>query len=154
MTEDEMVGWHHQLNEPELEQVLGNSEGQGSLASCGPWGCKEADTTKRLKNNNNTCINLLAKADAPEDSSLIPESRRPPEEEIATHSSILAWEISWTEKPGRLQSTGLQRVRHDLATKTLPPPPFPLNPTPGNHHCPLCFYEFDFFFFFSDSISE
>ena len=35
------------------------------------------------------------------------------EEEMATHSSILAWEIPWTEEPGRLQSTGSQRVRHD-----------------------------------------
>ena len=39
------------------------------------------------------------------------------EKEIATHSSVLAWEILWTEKPGRLQSTGSQRVRQDLATK-------------------------------------
>ena len=39
------------------------------------------------------------------------------ETEIATHSSILAWEIAWTEGPGRLQSTGSQRVRHDLATQ-------------------------------------
>ena len=37
---------------------------------------------------------------------------------MATHSSILAWEIPWTEEPGGLQSTRLQRVRHDLATKT------------------------------------
>ena len=37
---------------------------------------------------------------------------------MATHSSILAWEIPWTEEPGGIQSTGLQRVRHDLATKT------------------------------------
>ena len=36
---------------------------------------------------------------------------------VATHSSILAWEISWTEEPGGLQSMGLHRVRHDLATK-------------------------------------
>ena len=36
---------------------------------------------------------------------------------MATHSSILAWEIPWTEEPGRLQSMGLQRVRHDLASK-------------------------------------
>ena len=36
---------------------------------------------------------------------------------IATHSSILAWEILWTEEPGRLQSAGLQRVGHDLATE-------------------------------------
>ena len=39
----------------------------------------------------------------------------PLEEGMATHSSILAWRISWTEEPGRLQSTGSQRVRHDLA---------------------------------------
>jgi len=38
------------------------------------------------------------------------------EKEMATHSNILAWEISWTEEPGRLQSMGLQRVRHDWAT--------------------------------------
>jgi len=37
----------------------------------------------------------------------------PPERGMATHSSILAWKIRWTEEPGRLQSTGSQRVRHD-----------------------------------------
>ena len=37
----------------------------------------------------------------------------PLEEEMATHSSILAWKIPWTEEPGRLQSRGLQGVRHD-----------------------------------------
>ena len=37
----------------------------------------------------------------------------PLEKEMATHSSILAWKISWTEKPGGLQSMGLQRVGHD-----------------------------------------
>ena len=41
----------------------------------------------------------------------------PLEEEMATHSSILAWEIPWTKEPGRLQSKGLQRLKHDLATK-------------------------------------
>ena len=39
------------------------------------------------------------------------------EKEMTTHSSILAWEIPGTEKPGGLESTGLQRVEHDLATK-------------------------------------
>ena len=39
------------------------------------------------------------------------------EEEMATHSSILVWEVPWTEEPGRLQSMGLHRVRHDLVTK-------------------------------------
>ena len=50
---------------------------------------------------------------------MIPKSERslgredPLEEEMATHSSILAWEISWTEESGRLQSMGSQKVRHD-----------------------------------------
>ena len=37
---------------------------------------------------------------------------------MATHSSILVWEIPWTEEPGRLQSMGLRRVRHALVSKT------------------------------------
>ena len=41
----------------------------------------------------------------------------PPEKGMATHSSILAWIIPCTEEPGRLQSMGLQRVRHDGVTK-------------------------------------
>ena len=43
-TEDEVVGWHHQLTGHEFEQALGDSEGQGSLVYCSPWGCKESDT--------------------------------------------------------------------------------------------------------------
>ena len=45
MTEDEMVGWHHQLNGHESEQTPGDSEWQGSLACCSPGGHKESDTT-------------------------------------------------------------------------------------------------------------
>ena len=41
----------------------------------------------------------------------------PLEEEMATQSSNLAWEIPWTEEPGWLQSMGSQRIRHDLATE-------------------------------------
>ena len=48
MTEDEMVGWHHWLNGHEFEQTLGDGEGEGSLACCSPWGCKESDTTEQL----------------------------------------------------------------------------------------------------------
>ena len=50
MTEDEMVGWHHQLDEHEFEQTLGDSEGQGNLAGCSPWGQKELDMTEQLNN--------------------------------------------------------------------------------------------------------
>ena len=52
MAEDKMVGWHHQLNGHELKQTLGNGEGQGSLACCSPWGCKELDMTEWLNNNS------------------------------------------------------------------------------------------------------
>ena len=48
-----------------------------------------------------------------EDLGSIPGSGRSPEKEVETHSSTLAWKIPWTEKPGRLQSMGLQTVRHD-----------------------------------------
>ena len=48
--EDEMVGWHYQLNGHESEQTSGDSEGQGSLVCCSPWGHKESDMTEWLKN--------------------------------------------------------------------------------------------------------
>ena len=51
VTEDEMIGWHHWLNGHELEQTLGDSEGQGSLVSCSPWARKESNTMEQLNNN-------------------------------------------------------------------------------------------------------
>ena len=55
-TEDEMVGWHHQLNGHEFEQVLGDGEGQGGLPCCSPWGHKESDMTEQLNNNKNSFV--------------------------------------------------------------------------------------------------
>ena len=48
-----MAGWHPQCNGHELEQTLGEGEGQGALACCSPWGHKELDMTRKLKNNKN-----------------------------------------------------------------------------------------------------
>ena len=48
MTEGEMVGWHHQLNGHEFEQVSGICDGQGNPECYSPWGCKESDMTKWL----------------------------------------------------------------------------------------------------------
>ena len=59
MTEDKMIGWPHQLSGHELEQVPGVGDGQGSLAGCSPWGCKELDTTERLNNNSVLCTILI-----------------------------------------------------------------------------------------------
>ena len=58
--------------------------------------------TRNLPAMQETCILFLSRED-------------PLEKEIATHSSILVWEIAWTEEPGGLQSKGSQRVGHDLA---------------------------------------
>ena len=48
MTEDKMVGWHHELDGHEFEQALGIGDRQGSLACCSPWGCKESAMTEQL----------------------------------------------------------------------------------------------------------
>ena len=47
-TEDEMAGWHHRLDGHEFEWTPGVGDGQGGLACCDSWGCKESDTTERL----------------------------------------------------------------------------------------------------------
>ena len=59
--EDEMVGWHHWLNEQEFGQTLRDGEGQGSLACSSPWGRKESDMTEPLNNNNNAGATLKFK---------------------------------------------------------------------------------------------
>ena len=46
MTEDEVIGWHHQLDEHEFAQIPGVGYRQGGLVCCNPWGCKESDTTE------------------------------------------------------------------------------------------------------------
>ena len=46
VAENEMVGWHHQLNGREFEQTPGDSEGQGSSVYCSLWVCKESDMTE------------------------------------------------------------------------------------------------------------
>ena len=89
-----------------------------------PWGCKESDMTERPNFTEKSLLccmrgasqvvlvvkNPSAKAG---DAGSIPGLGRPLEKEMATHSSILAWEIPWTEEPGELQSLGLLRVGHD-----------------------------------------
>ena len=64
ITEDEMVGWHHQLDGHEFEQALGGSEGQGSLVCCSPRGCKESDMTERHNWTERIQINLIESKDS------------------------------------------------------------------------------------------
>ena len=60
MAEDEMAGWHHLLDGHEIEQAPGDSEGQGSLASCRSWGHRELDmtVTEKQKLQANHCYSL------------------------------------------------------------------------------------------------
>ena len=57
-----MVGWHHQLDGHEFEQVPGVGDGQGSLACCSPWGRKESDTTEWLNWNKNLLLRTTSSA--------------------------------------------------------------------------------------------
>ena len=66
MTEDEMVGCHHWLSRHESEQILGESEGQGSLACCSPWGPKDLGLTEWLNSNKTWKSELLLNALAEE----------------------------------------------------------------------------------------
>ena len=58
--EDEMIGWHHQINGHEFEQTQGDSEGQGSLACCSLWGLKQSDVTYHLNNDTHLPLGLLS----------------------------------------------------------------------------------------------
>ena len=141
-TEDEMVGWHHRLDGHEFERALLVGEGQGGLACCSPWSHKELDTTEGLNNNNLShrtllvCWGFQVKFEERILESMIFSLffslsgwvawkmgrvdvlwgglifRM--EKEMATHSSILAWKIPWTEEPGRLQSMGSLGVGHNF----------------------------------------
>ena len=58
MTEDEIVGWHHQLNGHEFKQALGIGKEQGTLACCSPWGHKQPDTTEQLNSTDEEDIKI------------------------------------------------------------------------------------------------
>ena len=67
--EDKMVGWHHWLNGRKFEQAPRDGEGQGSLACCSPWGCKESNTTEWVNYNCSprwvtVCISCKTQAEA------------------------------------------------------------------------------------------
>ena len=86
------------------------------------WACKGSDTTEPLNNNRPTTLGFTGGSvikNQPANSGVQFQSlgrEDPLEKEMATHSSILASEIPWTEELGGLQSLGSQRVNQDLAT--------------------------------------
>ena len=89
-TEGKMAGWHHRLNGHEFGLTPGVGDGQGGLACCGPWGCKELDTTERL--------NWTEMQETLEMWVWSLGGKHHLEKEMATHSSILTWRIPWIER--------------------------------------------------------
>ena len=87
------------------------------------WGLPSQDPTEPCMHGCQLCVRVSLVAQMVKSLPAVWETwvwplgqEDPLEKEMATHSSILAWEISWTEEPGRLQSMGSQRVGHDWAT--------------------------------------
>ena len=110
-----MVEWHHQLNGHDLGQTQGDDEGQGSLVCCSPWGCRVGQVL--LIEEQHVVINGASQAAQWKRIHLpMQEMWVGPlgcegslEKEMAIHSSILAWEIPWTEEPCGLHSIGFQK---------------------------------------------
>ena len=95
-TEVEMVGWHHRLDRQECEQDLGVDGGQGSLAYCSPWGCKESDRTEQLNwtEGKGPRKKLQMGKGQPTHGSQIPKDYRLPED--LHESTELSWH--WLER--------------------------------------------------------
>ena len=122
MIEDEMAGWHHQLNGHEFEWTLGVGDGQGGLVCCDSWGHKELDMTEPLNLTDGYTVNWRSSLrsstltgfssglDGKESAYsvgalvLIPESERSPGEGNGYPLQYSFLENSWTEEPDRLQS--------------------------------------------------
>ena len=84
------------------------------------WGRKESDTTERLTHTHMVLKGASLVAQMVKNLPAVLKTwvqslgqEDPLEEEMATHSTVLAWRSPWTEEPGKLQSMGLHRVRHD-----------------------------------------
>ena len=100
ITEDEIVGWQHRLNEQEFEQIPGGCKGQGSRVCHSPWGCKSQTWLRNWKTMGflggsvvkKKKKNLPAIKVAAEDMGSIPGWGRSLEKDT-THSNILAWRI-------------------------------------------------------------
>ena len=89
---------------------LENPHGQRILVGYSPWGCKESDVTERPSTAQHTIQRKRSCHSFRANFLIFPEVESTMEKAMATHSSILAWKIPWTEEPGRLQSMGLLRV--------------------------------------------
>ena len=88
MTENEMVGRHHQLNGHEFDKAPGDGERQGNLEWCSPWGHRESDTTKRLNKRPFTCFAQLPITLSSDDWKNVVHWRR----ERQNNSAFLPWE--------------------------------------------------------------
>ena len=120
MTEDEMVGWHHQFDGHEFEQAPGVGDGQGSLACCSPWGHNESDMTEwlnwtdiRWQMLTKLIVMIILQYIQILSDFTFTFHFHALEKDMATHSGLLARRIPGMGEPGGLLSMGSHRVRHD-----------------------------------------
>ena len=106
--------------QPTPALLPGKSHGWRSLVGKTQWGRKESDTTERLTHTYMVLKGASLVAQMVKNLPAVLKTwvqslgqEDPLEEEMATHSTVLAWRSPWTEEPGKLQSMGLHRVRHD-----------------------------------------
>ena len=116
-----MVGWHHRLDGYEFEQALGVGDGQGGLACCSPWGCRESDVTEELNNNEGRMCRGKTKSTKTQ--------RRKSAWCVPTPARRPVWP-GWG-RMGRLRETGSERWvvggrgRSSSSQNTGSPPPAP-----------------------------
>ena len=141
-TEDEMVGWHRWHNRHEFGQIPRDSEGQGSLACCSPWGCKELDATE-WPNNKCTCT---TGAFSPVDFRgggvatggqtsqevtttklwhLNSEAHLPTKKKILPYNSVMTFLVARVSQPATVESAALTVTNRISLQGWEPPPPSP-----------------------------
>ena len=105
----------------------GESQGRGSLVGCRLWGRTELDTTEATSQQqqqqhvywSSLVAQIVKNMPVMQETWIWSLGQEDPlKKGMATHSSILAWRVSWTEEPGRLQSVESQRIGHNWATNT------------------------------------
>ena len=123
MTEDEMVGWHHYAMDMSLSKCWELVMNRDIL----PMALPPNSTTLKIKASKYEFRGFPGGESSKEPACQCRRHRRHGfdpwgledllEKEMATYSGILAWRILWIEEPGRLQSTGLQRIRYDWSNR-------------------------------------
>ena len=135
-TEDKMVGWHHWLNGHGFGWTLGAGDGQGGLACCGSWGCKESDTTERL-NWTELNIQISAPSLTPSSLPLISSNHRLPAMTPLPQSHLIPSLPPGSPSASHLHTSLGASLQHQSFRAALP-----FFSCPHHPHCPILWAPF------------